>query len=617
MKKKIGAKIIVIMLLLTIVFVINIVVSYFTVNNLSKASREVSDKYIVLESYGSTIARSTETCKMYSNMLITAMDKLIAAEEAAAAEAAANPDAAASTDASTTTGSTTTTVADSQSKTNANSLANSTATNVNELNLTKESMKKVCESIGDEELSAAFKKYYDALATLSNDSQGVADFYTSGDYDSASELASTIFAKAQIVDRFQTAYEKVLTANIDELGTKIHDNIQTQTLLTAIMSAQFFVIVFFSIVYLIRSVVSPAKRANKSLKLITDDINNNNGDLTQRISVKTKDEVGQLVHGINGFIDQLQTVMKKIQTQTTSMSNSADHITSGINVSNENANSVLAAMEELSATMEEVAATVDQISSHSQEVLEASQTMRENADEGANLATDIKNRASSISEKTSTNMELTTKMVENKKVILTKSIEDSKNVEKIGELVEQILNITNQTNLLALNASIEAARAGEAGRGFAVVAEQIRILADESRSAANNIQTISVAVMDSVNTLAQNADDMLQYVSTDILSSLKEFVDMAIHYSNDADTVNSLMDDFNESAKNLEGTMSEISRGIDGINTAVDESAHGVADAADNTSRLVDSLNLIKDEADKNKEVSDLLAGEVHRFKQI
>ena len=82
---------------------------------------------------------------------------------------------------------------------------------------------------------------------------------------------------------------------------------------------------------------------------------------------------------------------------------------------------------------------------------------------------------------------------------LQTTIQESKKVEKVSELTNDILNIASQTNLLALNASIEAARAGEAGKGFAVVADEIRQLAEDSKNTANDIQKINTGVIDAVH----------------------------------------------------------------------------------------------------------------------
>ena len=560
MRKKIGIKVVASMLVLTIVFLITISLNSSSVNELSKSAKLISDQYLSLETYSSTLVKNNQTCKLNSNLIVL------------------------STSASTSS-----------------SLASSAAQIIANVQMTKTTMLKLCQKIGNDDLTKAFQDYYDSLTDMTNAFQSVADFYLAGKYDEALAKNNEIYTLSTTVTKYENAYEDCLSENVEAITSKVHSQIKHTTVITNSMVVVFIIFAICSGLYLAITIVYPARNANKQLKKITTDINNNSGDLTQRIKVRSKDEVGQLVSGINVFMTELQSIMKKIQSESLSMINSAETMQNGVNNSNENANSVSASMEELAATMQEVAATVDQITTNAQTVLASATEMRENAGNGVSLALDIKNRASEISEKTAANMDSATNMV----------------AEKIADFVDQILNITNQTNLLALNASIEAARAGDAGRGFAVVAEQIRVLADDSRAAATNIQALSNVVIDSVNTLSDNADEMLNFVSTDILNDFSEFVDIAACYSQDADKVEHIMNRFNENAQELEETMSNITDGIDGINTAVDESARGVADASENTTTLVNALALIKTEADGNQHIAELLSDEVKKFKQI
>lgn len=576
MQKKIGFKIFASMLLLAIVFIITTIVNSYSVTKLSKSAQTISDQYLSLETNNGTLVKANQTCKLNSNLIVL------------------------STNASTSS-----------------SFATSASQIISKVQITKTTMLKLCQKIGNDELTKSFQTYHDSLKELTDTFQEVADLYMAGKLDKAVEANNSIYTISVNVDKYESAFEKCLAENVEKITSQMHAQIKQTSFITLSMLAAFIVIAFCSGAYLMISVARPARLANKHLKTITTDINNNNGDLTQRIKIFTKDEVGQLVGGINVFIDELQNIIKKIKSESISLIDSADAMRNGINHSNENASSVSASMEELAATMEEVAATVDQITTNTQAVLESARQMRENAGSGAGLAQDIKSRAEEISIKTAANMDSATRMVEQKKGVLKESIQNSKNTEKIGELVEQILNISNQTNLLALNASIEAARAGDAGRGFAVVAEQIRVLADDSRAAANNIQSISAIVMDAVNMLAENADDVLHFVSTDILDEFNEFVDIAAQYSQDADNVDNIMSNFNSNAQELEETMANITEGIDGINTAVDESARGVADAAENTTTLVDALAMIKTESDSNQQIADMLSDQVKKFKQV
>ena len=475
MRKKIGIKVVASMLVLTVVFLITISLNSSSVNELSKSAKLISDQYLSLETYSSTLVKNNQTCKLNSNLIVL------------------------STSASTSS-----------------SLASSASQIIANVQMTKTTMLKLCQKIGNDDLTKAFQDYYDSLTDMTNAFQSVADFYLAGKYDEALAKNNEIYTLSTTVTKYENAYEACLSENVEAITSKVHSQIKRTTVITNSMVVVFIIFAICSGLYLAITIVYPARNANKQLKKITTDINNNSGDLTQRIKVRSKDEVGQLVSGINVFMAELQSIMKKIQSESLSMINSAETMQNGVNNSNENANSVSASMEELAATMQEVAATVDQITTNAQTVLASATEMRENAGNGASLALDIKNRASEISEKTAANMDSATKMVAERKVVLKESIENSRNAEKIADFVEQILNITNQTNLLALNASIEAARAGDAGRGFAVVAEQIHVLADDSRAAATNIQALSNVVIDSVNTLSDNADEMLNFVSTDI-----------------------------------------------------------------------------------------------------
>ena len=165
-------------------------------------------------------------------------------------------------------------------------------------------------------------------------------------------------------------------------------------------------------------------------------------------------------------------------------------------------------MEELSASMEEVSATLTHVNEGVQDVLDISKDMNSQAKEGADFITDVKKKAQNIKDDTVQSKNSTVDMIRDIRSLLEVSIMNSKNVNKINELTNEILSISSQTNLLALNASIEAARAGEAGRGFAVVADEIGKLASNSAETANNIQSISVMVTQSVEELSKNADDI-------------------------------------------------------------------------------------------------------------
>lgn len=391
-------------------------------------------------------------------------------------------------------------------------------------------------------------------------------------------------------------------------GTRTFDIVMCCIIMAAALGGLFVVA---------KTVSGPAKKSRKQVDDIVRKIENDEGDLTERITVSSGDEIGQMAVGVNNFIEQLQLIMRKLKTESENLKNSAVTINTEVGTSNENAGSVSAAMEEMSASMEEISATLGQIASGSDAVMTEIQQMNSHVQDGVHLVRDIKNRAGEMHHDTLESKEETATNIERIRETLSAALEDSRSVEKINELTQDILGISSQTNLLSLNASIEAARAGDAGRGFAVVADEIRGLADSSASTASNIQSISATVTEAVERLANNAEAMLKFIDEKVMKDYDTFVEVVDQYQQDADSVNDILNEFAGNAGEIEETMQAMNTGISDISIAVDESAKGVVSVADNAVSLVDAMNQIQAETENSKNISQLLSDEVERFKRV
>lgn len=576
MRKHIGTKIISMLALLVVLYVVTIIVSDYSGQRSISGLKMVGNNYLALQRECTALTKATEECKLYGNLIVMMDD----------AETAEN-------------------------------IAHSMSDVIGEIDASMTEMDALVAACNDTELASLLDTYKAELETLKGIAAEVAEKYLAGDPAGAAAASDGIYAQSTALQDIEDSFNACLQSDAE---TIIEARVTGAADLAKLNSMLFFVYVGMSalmILVVIKSIAKPARKASSHLGQIIDKIEKNEGDLTERIDVSTQDEVGELVRGVNSFMDQLQGIMQKIQREFVHMDELVNNITGGINDSNENASSVSATMEELSASMEEVAATLDQITVGTQEILNASQNMRNKASSGADFVKEVKDRAVEIREQTLESKNTTSQMISDIRLLLEKAIENSRSVEKINGLTAEILNISSQTNLLALNASIEAARAGEAGRGFAVVADEISVLAGNSRDTANNIQSISALVTEAVENLAKSANDMLEFIDTTVLTDYDKFVNVANIYHNDADSMDDILHEFYNNAQELANTMSNMTEGIDGINIAVDESAQGVTVAAQSTGHLVEALGAIKAEADTNREISQQLQEEVQRFKNI
>lgn len=353
---------------------------------------------------------------------------------------------------------------------------------------------------------------------------------------------------------------------------------------------------------------------NKQLRDIIKSIEEGRGDLTKRVQSFCTDEIATLSAGINIFIETLHKIMGQINGSSTQLANIVQLVSKKVEVTNENSVDISSAMENLSASMEEVSSTVENIKDN---VEMADSNIVELAEESHKLydySNGMQERAKAMEREAAENSQATSKVVNGIVESLKKAIEDSKSVEKVNSLTDEILNISSQTNLLSLNASIEAARAGDAGRGFAVVADEISQLANSSREAASDIQTINNMIVKAVNELIHNSDEMVQYITENILPDYENFVQIGKQYNDDAVHLNETVTKFNNMSDKLQEMMQNITNAVTEIASTVDESAESVTNVAANTTGLVKDIGEIATAMDDNKQVAGSLEEEADRF---
>lgn len=374
------------------------------------------------------------------------------------------------------------------------------------------------------------------------------------------------------------------------------------------------VVILLSVLICLRSIVAPMQYISRTMHKLVEDIKQNQGDLSVRLKVKGKDEIGTVGRSVNSFIDTLQNIMASITDGSIEMNRVMYEVDERVKQSNDNSNDISAAMEELSASMESVTETVAGIADNMQEIENRAQELAEQSDGLLDYSDNMDKYADGLKKDAISNKETTKNVAEEIIARLQKTIEDSKQVEKVSELTNDILNIAGQTNLLALNASIEAARVGDAGKGFAVVASEIGALSESSRHTAENIQNINNTIIQTVQELINNASELADYIQNNILPDYDNFVNAGEQYSSDAVYVNNIVDSFNRMSAELRQSTEHVMDYISDITQVVKEGYDGINQAASKTSSLSDEIYDISKQISNNKRVADMLSAEAKHF---
>ena len=298
-------------------------------------------------------------------------------------------------------------------------------------------------------------------------------------------------------------------------------------------------------------VIGPVKKATKQVDELVEGIRCNKGDITKRIHVGSRDEVGRLAIAINDLVAQMQIIIRAITEGCGQMEEKQADIISNVEKVNATADHTMRNLGVMSRGMQLVTGAIEGVQQDTGVLDHTVENMLEVAQNGRNYAADIKEKAGKMKVTAVESKQEATLVMKEIDTAMTEFIANSRQIHKITELTEEILGIAGTTNLLALNASIEAARAGEAGRGFAVVAEEIRKLADSSRESANNIQEISNRVVESVEELSENATRLLEFMNTRVMKDYDALEDTGSNYHEAADHVDEMMNEFGQKIDEL------------------------------------------------------------------
>ena len=334
----------------------------------------------------------------------------------------------------------------------------------------------------------------------------------------------------------------------------------------AVVSILTFIAALFAAYLFSASITRPIQRLAETIGLI-----DKNSDLSLRIELKSKDELGEMAKSFNKMLEKLHTSMREVSNSTSQLAAAAEELSAitlesnrAIEVQRSETDQVATAMNEMQATVQEVAQSAGTAAEGAQGADGAARkgrdVVQETIDTIDHLAEDVRNTSNVI-----------------------KNLEGE--ADNIGTVLDVIQSIAEQTNLLALNAAIEAARAGEQGRGFAVVADEVRSLAGRTQESTSEIQTMIERLQhearEAVKAMRQGQDRAESGVEkaalagealAEITRAVASISDMNTHIASAAEEQSAVAD--------------EINRNI----TAISQVAEQNTDNAEQTSRASEEL---------------------------
>lgn len=333
------------------------------------------------------------------------------------------------------------------------------------------------------------------------------------------------------------------------------------------------------------------------------------------IPAEYKNETEQISKATTEVKQQIREIILNTKKEAESISTIAEGTSSKMTVLDQDISGIT---DSVSLVMEQTVQArelAENIKHNGQELGNAIESVAGKAGEAAGQSNDIMARAGKQYEVSRRSAEEAVSIYQATKDDMEQAIADSRKVEEINALTEEILAISSKTNLLALNASIEAARAGEAGKGFAVVAEEIRELADNSRQAVDKIRNVTEGVVDNVSFLSESSGRLLEFMTGKMIDDYKGMTELAKMYEKDAEVYSDISGDLGASSQQMSASMAQINESIAVITELVGDIAESMQSMSMSAADSNENSGAVMKEMEELFRLSEILNRTVASFK--
>ena len=373
------------------------------------------------------------------------------------------------------------------------------------------------------------------------------------DLEAAQKLGSTFRANAY--EDFQSTLGQARTDNA------------TTTRTGYILSAVLVALVGLGALLIIRGIMGNVHGVIESLQAIA----RGDGDLTRRVNVDSRDEIGEMIQLFNGFLDKLQGTIRQIIEAAGPLGGMSQELYRLTQESKENSRSQQGHTDSIGRDIQTMTSSIQEVAQRSQQASEGAGAASRQADTArasiGSLSTSISDLGSSVLGAVQAMQQL------------------EEETQQVGSVLTVIRSIAEQTNLLALNAAIEAARAGEQGRGFAVVADEVRNLAQKTAASTAEIQQIIQRLQNSangvLNVMTANGDKAQHSIERSVEATrMLESIAVAVGQ----------IDELNAGIAQLTQEQIGLSSSIQQETQVLQQDAQATANGADATARLGEQL---------------------------
>jgi len=402
------------------------------------------------------------------------------------------------------------------------------------------------------EINSILKSFNDYYSSAFNVSKSMID--GTADYAKLGELSTTMNKNYDNAFKDLTNFKDVRTKAFQTDIQEASDSGESTVIIGGVMALMTIILLFATAVPIVSGIKGSIVQVVNSLK----DIAQEDGDLTVRIKSNNQDEIGDLVHWFNQFMEKLQGVVKDIVNASLPLSQLAqnlnkltDDTNKTIDVQQHSAGQAKTAVDDMSHSVSAVAASAAEAASAAGDASTA-------AEDGQSV---VNHTVLSIQE-LAANVEDTAEVI--------RKLEDDSN--QVGVVLDVIKGIAEQTNLLALNAAIEAARAGEQGRGFAVVADEVRTLASRTQQSTEQIQKtieqLQNAARSAVSVMAKGTEQ----ATTSVETANKAGASLAV-ITETINRITSMNDQIARATGEQQNVARIISNNVDDIHSRTEETA--------------------------------------------